>query len=99
MNVDEYLVYLRDILTTPDRYTYSSHIDSIKLNNAQKTATIQLTATDSSVTYGRDENLKRDYSTYVLTTSNCNYSLEYESAHYRLLGMNCMEKINKTVVY
>lgn len=99
MNVEQYLAYLKGILSTPAKYSYSLKIESIELNDAQKTATIKLSAQDSSVSYGRDEEKNQDFSTYVLTTSNCNYSLGYKSAHYYILGMNCLERINKTVVY
>ncbi len=99
MNVDQYIKYLKGILSTPSKYSYSSNIDSIVLNESDRTAAVKLTAQDSSVSYGRDDEQKRDYSSYVITTSNCNYSLTYKSAHYYLLGMRCAEKINKTVIY
>jgi hypothetical protein len=99
MDVDEYISYLQDIVKTPARYAYTLTIDSIKVNNANNTATVMVTAGDSSMSYKYDAERQRDYETYVLTTSNCNYSLAYKSAHYYILGMNCLEKINKTAVY
>ncbi len=99
MNVDEYLLYLKGILETPNRYSYSATIDSIKLDRANDTASVMVTTRDSSVTTKRDEERQRDYLVYVLETSNCNYSLVYKSAHYYIAGMNCAAKINKTTVY
>jgi hypothetical protein len=94
MNVDEYITYLNNIIMYPAKYAYFSKITSIQINTKDKTALVSVEAKDSSIVYREVENgISRPI--YTLSTSNCNYSLNYKSAHYYISGMNCIETINR----
>ncbi|MDF3047266.1 MAG: hypothetical protein K0R73_384 [Candidatus Midichloriaceae bacterium] len=94
MNVDEYITYLNSVIMYPSKYAYFAKITSIQINPQNKSAVVSVEAKDSSISYREGEN-ENPGAVYILSTSNCNYSLNYKSAHYYISGMNCVETINR----
>lgn len=94
---DEYIKYLGDILSPLGKYQYTYDISKAeKISDSSFYVTVDSQENMTRMIADKTDGVLRLY--YLVSNMRCVYSLNQENAQLIITSMNCIEKINKTLV-